>query len=826
MPTDDQLRAIRSCCTDEAAYARLLHLLNELEPTSPPPDPVDARYHTLLTVLPAAVLHLDRNGTYLHVHAPEDFLLRPTSDMLQKTIYDILSVECADNIMAQLQQTLDSGEFRAFDCTITTIEGVIREREVRMMRLNDDEVLIGVIDVTAERQAVHALQQAHEAAAAADRARNAFLRNISHEIRTPLNTMLGMAGLLLDTDLSLEQRECVDMIRIAGNGLRVLIEDILDFSKIESGRLQLEHQPFVLRECIEDALDLVTADAAKKQLDLAYFVEDNVPDVVWGDAFRLRQVLVNLLANAVKFTERGEVMLTVACEPLLAAEGEPPRCAMQISVRDTGIGIAPELYPRLFQVFRQLDASMKRTYGGAGLGLAISKQLVELMGGSIDVESEPGVGSTFRVKLVAEAADEATKPFPRGRQAALADQPVLLIGPGSACCQSIARRLDVWGMHVTMAADIEEALALLTAGQTFVAVLVYTRRAAIPLLSRLTQQALPLVILPPIGMRHEVEQQMQGHAVAVVRRPARPLLLYRILTDLVAGKPIVGEPVARAQPAGDTPMAQHHPLRILIAEDNPVNIRAALLFLERLGYRADTATNGVEVLALLRAVRPQPYDVILMDVQMPELDGIETTRRIRAEWPADEQPAIIALTAHTQQETRAAYMAAGMNGNIDKSVRLDELAAALQQCQPLALRGAAPPAMVEPLSPATAPAYAPESTASSIDLQTLDQLGTRLGTQTSGKLSELIGVFLQHTEAFFEPLERAAVQHDRETLLYIAHTLKSSSANLGAVRLSQLCRALEEACHAQNTPLATERARLVADELRQVHIDLLALQRT
>jgi HPt (histidine-containing phosphotransfer) domain-containing protein len=215
-----------------------------------------------------------------------------------------------------------------------------------------------------------------------------------------------------------------------------------------------------------------------------------------------------------------------------------------------------------------------------------------------------------------------------------------------------------------------------------------------------------------------------------------------------------------------------------------------------------------------------------MDVQMPELDGIETTRRIRAEWPADEQPAIIALTAHTQQETRAAYMAAGMNGNIDKSVRLDELAAALQQCQPLALRGAAPPAMVEPLSPATAPAYAPESTASSIDLQTLDQLGTRLGTQTSGKLSELIGVFLQHTEAFFEPLERAAVQHDRETLLYIAHTLKSSSANLGAVRLSQLCRALEEACHAQNTPLATERARLVADELRQVHIDLLALQRT
>jgi PAS domain S-box-containing protein len=803
--------------------------LAELEPEPAltfAPDPDAARYRTLLTLLPGAVFHLDRNGTYLHIHAPDDMLPHSVDEALHRTLHELLPAERADELLEQIQQVLVSGEIHAFDRRTTDSDGIIRECENRIARLNDNEVLLHMIDVTAERQVVQALQQAKDAAEVANNAKSSFLSTVSHEIRTPLNTVLGMAGLLLDTDLTLEQRECADMIHIAGSSLRALIDDILDLSMIEAGRLHLERRPFVSRQSIEEALDLVAAQAAEKQLDLVYFIEDDVPDLLWGDAARLRQVLVNLLTNAVKFTERGEVVLTAAGQLLPATEEEPPRCALQISVRDTGIGIAPEQHATIFQTFSQLDATMSRRYGGIGLGLAISKQLVDLMGGSISVASEVGSGSTFRVVLSAEIAGTAAQPFPRGAQPALVAQPVLLVGPDTACRQSIYRYLDTWGMQVTTAEDQGQVSALLEHSPPFVAVLVYATLASLSLRERVAQQRVPLVLLVSLVERREIEQQKTAQVTAVMTRPARPALLHRLMVDLCTGQPIAAELAPSATSPVDPQMAQYHPLRILVADDNPVNKRAALLFLERLGYRADTAANGVEVLALLRAVRPQPYDVILMDVQMPELDGIETTRRIRAEWPEAEQPAIIALTASSQREDLERCFAAGMNRSIDKSVRLDELAAALWQCQPLAQRGAAPAAPAPPFANmgAVLLAHAPsEIAASSIDPQTLEQLGARLGPQARSKLAELIDLFVQHTGTFFARLEQAAAEGNTETLLYVAHTLKSSSANLGAVRLPPLCRALEEACKAGKRELAAERARLVAAELQQVHADLRAL---
>ncbi len=832
MPTDDQLRALRSCCTDDAAYARLLGLLAEFDPAPAPASPPDLdalRHRTLLTMLPGAVLHLDRHGAYLHMHAPPDLLLYPADDLLPRTIYEALPAERATYVMRQIQQVLDTGEMCAFDMSLIAPDGTRREHETRIARFNDHEVLLSVTDVTAERQAVQALQQGKAAAEAASSAKSAFLRTISHEIRTPLNTMLGMAGLLLDTDLTLEQRECTDMIRTAGGSLRALIDDILDLSKIEAEQLRLERQPFALRGCIEEALDVVAPQAAEKQLDLASFIEDDVPDLLWGDAARLRQVLVNLLVNAIKFTNVGEVVLTTTCTLLASAADAPPHCELQISVRDTGIGIAPEQHDTIFQMFSQLDDTASRKYGGIGLGLTISKQLVDLMGGSIGVESEVGVVSTFRVRLVAEIAGTAAPPFPRGAQPGLAGRGVLLVGPECASRQSIASSLSQWGMQVTTAETGEQVGALLDQQAPFVAALAYVALADQPLRARLRQEALPLVLLGTLAERRAVEQQQLAQEVtAIVARPVKLALLHRLLVDLCTGQQVAAEFVPGVSSPVDTQMAHHHPLRILIADDNPVNTRAALLFLERLGYHADIAANGAIVLELLRAVRPQPYDVILMDVHMPELDGIETTRRIRAEWPEAEQPAIIALTASSQKDELEQCFAAGMNSSIDKSVRLDELAAALQRCQPLPQRGT--PEVFAPASLSGGDGvgphlpYLPESTSGSIDTQTLEQLGRRLGPQARSKLAELINLFLQHTGGFFARLERATAEQDMDALLYIAHTLKSSSANLGAVRLPQLCRALEEASKVRNMALAAERAQLVATELQQVHTDLLALR--
>ncbi len=666
--------------------------------------------------------------------------------------------------------------------------------------------LLGICRDITERNAMEgALRTAKEAAESTTRAKSTFLSTITHELRTPMNGVLGLSGLLLDTELNAEQLDLVHSIRASGNTLLTLINDILDFSKVEANKLELEISSFELRPCIESALDLVAAQATVKDLTLVYLIDPALPPCIEQDETRLRQILTNLLSNAVKFSDIGEIVVTVTGHMLADRRWE-----LHFAVRDRGIGISPDRLDRLFLPFSQVDVSTTRHYGGTGLGLAISKRLADLMGGTMWVESEAGSGSTFHFTMQVCQNEDGGTPWEINR-AILSGRQILIVEESVAIRRLLTQQLTAWGIDVTVrtALDEEELAQQTTAVDALILDANSLVRAIHPRtthprtthprtmewsgikhqLTRLRQivPQLPIILLTQLGERlPSANSQSQ---LATVTKPIHASQLHDALVTVISGRSLPTRRSGRAYVV-DTKLAERHPLRILLAEDNIVNQKVVVGILANHGYRIDVAVNGLEV---LDALNRQRYELILMDINMPDMDGFTTTDIIRSSWAPAMQPHIIALTANALHGDNQRCLDAGMNDYLRKPLEVPELIAALQRVPVRKDQPLIPSSSMEikPAQSQPVPYTSAQPQDDAVDISVLWDITELLGADGHTTVCELITLFLESSLPLLQQLRTAVAEDDITAICRVAHTLRSPAGQLGAHRFAHLCEELE-----------------------------------
>ncbi|MEN6438442.1 MAG: response regulator [Syntrophobacter sp.] len=650
-------------------------------------------------------------------------------------------------------------------------------------------------DVTEKEMAARAM--------VANRAKSQFLANMSHEIRTPMNGVLGMAELLMGTDLDDHQRHLAETVFRSGESLLRVLNDILDFSKIEAGKLELECIGFDLREEVEEMMEVLADNAHRKGLEFICHIEKDVPGRLMGDPGRLRQILINLVGNAVKFTDEGEVVVRASL-----VEDAEDTVLIGFRVSDTGVGIPPESQARIFDAFSQSDESMSRRFGGTGLGLSISRQLCEIMGGRLGVESAVGKGSTFHftVRLRRPSAEMAS--FPVLQCESMGDLRVLIVDDNLTNRQVLRYQIDSWGIRNESCENGAKALEILRTasreGKPYdVAILdmMMPGMDGLELARRIRSDRslaeLALIMLTSVGQYGDIEKAHLSGVVDYLTKPIRQSQLYNALAKATGGclgnKAEISAPVRKVQP---------HLVPILLAEDNPINQQVCVEMLKNLGCRrVDVVSSGREAIEALERTK---YGLVLMDCQMPEMDGYETTRRIRkkeAEFGA--RVAIVALTAHAMNGAREECLEAGMDGYLSKPFALSQMRQILDHWLPGMPEEGIKPAgesgfrnqhatTAPPQSRDGDPAGAGEE--GIIDGTVLENLLLLRSTGNPDFLDSLLNSFLSHSGQLMERIHHALASNDLSKVRELTHSLKSSSANVGALKFAEICKRLESAC--------------------------------
>jgi PAS domain S-box-containing protein len=760
-------------------------------------DEVTRREKAVIDGTTDAIFVKDRQHRFLMINPAGAALLGTTVDeAIGASIHDLLAPESALRIIERDAAILAGGTTTTYELVVTTKAGVERTflttRGPYRDRRGKTVGMIGISrDITERNQIAAELKQARDAAIESVRLKSEFLANMSHEIRTPMNGVIGMTGLLLETDLSMAQREYAATIQSSAEGLLRIIDDILDFSKIEAGLLRFEKIDFDVRGAVEATVDLLAERAQAKGLELASIVHRDVPTALQGDPGRLRQVLTNLAGNAVKFTERGEVVVSVT-----KVSDTALHATLRFKVQDTGIGISTEAQRGLFRAFTQADGSTTRKYGGTGLGLAISRQLVEMMGGQIGVESTPGHGSTFW--CTAEFEKQSQPAATAGETAAsLAAARVLIVDDNATNRRLLKHETSSWGMIATEAESGERALELLRAGAT------QQQPYDIALLDLMMPEmngfelaetikadpsiaAVALVLLPSFGKRGHGDKARQVGFAAYLQKPVRQSQLYECLTTVMAR--------SESEPATVPRLVTRHSLResgvqqkaktlssvrILIAEDSVVNQKVALGQLYNLGYHAEAVPNGRE---LLKALESGHVDIILMDCQMPEMDGFAATAEIRRREGTTRHTTIIAMTANALEGDHERCVAAGMDDYLSKPVKSDALRLKLE-------RWTGPGGFGEGSKERHEPAQ--HIRGSILDQARLAILRGAFEPGATGSVAEVIDLFLDEATSQLKTVDDALRREDAAEVTRVAHCLKGSSGIMGATRMAALSGELE-----------------------------------